>query len=148
MMLSRSSPDLIRCIYHFLHMILKVICAGVGFGSGTETNRHTVLTQFLLRLFCKHLCMHLYSSHLMSEKTHWCNKNIVLHMWHYSTTHSTSACVRDSNSDFLVSLCLQKEVEGGVKGGEGWEVSSVGFSTVCAHVCMCTCLSECMRLCV
>ena len=33
-----SSPDLIRHVYHFQYsMILKAICARVGFGSGTET---------------------------------------------------------------------------------------------------------------
>ena len=35
-----SSPDLILCVYHFQYntwAILKAICAGVGFGPGTET---------------------------------------------------------------------------------------------------------------
>ena len=35
-----SSPDLLWCVDHFqcnAHMILKVIRAGVGFGSGTKT---------------------------------------------------------------------------------------------------------------
>ena len=38
-----SSPDLIRCVYHFQYnaqeprTILKAIRAGVGFGSETET---------------------------------------------------------------------------------------------------------------
>ena len=37
-----SSPDLIWCIYRFQYnvcVILKAICAGVGFGSGTETTQ-------------------------------------------------------------------------------------------------------------
>ena len=36
-----SSPDLIRRVYCFQYnpcAILKAICAGVGFGSGTETS--------------------------------------------------------------------------------------------------------------
>ena len=36
-----SSPDLILCVYRFQYnAILKPICAGVGFGSGTETTPH------------------------------------------------------------------------------------------------------------
>ena len=33
-----SSPDLIWCVCVPPCMIMKVICAGVGFGSGTETS--------------------------------------------------------------------------------------------------------------
>ena len=41
-----SSPDLIRCMDCFQYnawAILKVICAGVGFGSGTETSWYHVM---------------------------------------------------------------------------------------------------------
>ena len=41
-----SSPDLIRQVYRFQYNVRKVICAGVGFGSGTETN-----------LNCVYICM-------------------------------------------------------------------------------------------
>ena len=46
-----SSPDLIWHIFtsSIMHRILKVICAGVGFGSGTETNLNSTLDfQFLI----------------------------------------------------------------------------------------------------
>ena len=56
-----SSPDLIWRIYRLqynappLHTILKVICAGVGFGSGTETRVHDdiIFIVHLLSCACK-----------------------------------------------------------------------------------------------
>ena len=78
-----SSPDLIRCVYHF--QILKAICAGVGFGSGTETKSdlfqicRVARTQAaLLRALGAsvreypvliHLCVGFFPNHLQKQKS-------------------------------------------------------------------------------